>query len=121
MTIMSAALETQIIRAVKTGTVLMGSNSVLSAIANGRVRAVVVASNYQGKGLERLKELCTFSETLLLVYPKSSLQLGRISGRGHPVAVLGIRTPGESQILEGVEPSREPSRRRRAPSAERRT
>jgi len=108
---MSAALETQIIRAVKTGTVLMGSNSVLSAVANGRVRAVVVASNYQGKALERLKELCLFGEVPLMVYPKSSIQLGRISGRGHPVAVLGIRTPGESQILEGVE--REPSGRRR--------
>jgi len=119
LTIMSVALETQIIRAVKTGTVLMGSNSVLSAVANGRVRAVVVASNYQGEELERLKELCSFSEIPLLVYPKSSLQLGRISGRGHPIAVLGIRTPGESQILEGVE--REPSRKRRAQLAERRT
>lgn len=115
---MSAALETQIIRAVKTGTVLMGCNSVLSAVANGRVRAVVVASNYQGKPLERLRELCSFSETPLMIYPKSSVQLGRISGRGHPVAMLGIRTPGESQILEGME--KEPSRRRRAPSAEKR-
>jgi len=119
--VMSANLENQIIRAVKTGTVLMGANSVLSAVANGRVRAVVVASNYQGKALERLRELCSFSETRLLVYPKGSLQLGRISGRGHPVAMLGIRTPGESQILEGVEPSKEPSRKRRAQPAERRT
>jgi len=119
---MSVTLENQIIRAIKTGTVLMGSNSVLSAVANGRVRAVVVASNYQGQALERLKELCSFSETPLLVYPKSSVQLGRISGRGHPVAMLGIRTPGESQILEGVERvEREPSRKRRTPSAERRT
>ena len=119
---MSANLENQITRAVKTGTVLMGTNSVLSAVANGRVRAVVVASNYQGKALERLRELCTFSETPLLVYPKGSLQLGRISGRGHPVAVLGMRTPGESQILEGVERAeREPSKRRRSQPAERRT
>ena len=121
MTIMSANLENQIARAVKTGTVLMGTNSVLSAVANGRVRAVVVASNYQGKALERLRELCSFSETPLLVYPKGSLQLGRISGRGPPVTVLGIRPPGEAQRLEGGEPSKEPSRKRRLQSAERRT
>jgi large subunit ribosomal protein L30e len=117
---MSVDLEAQIARAVKTGTVLMGTNSVLSAVANSRVRAVVVASNYQGKQLEKLKELCSFSDTRLIVYPNSSVQLGRISGRSHPIAMLGIRAPGESQILERLE--KEPGRRRRSQgSTEKRT
>ncbi|MBO3803245.1 MAG: ribosomal L7Ae/L30e/S12e/Gadd45 family protein [Candidatus Brockarchaeota archaeon] len=108
---MSSDLESQIALAIKTGTVLFGSKTVLSAAANGRVKAVVVASNYGGVELERLKEVCAFGEIPLIVYGKSSVQLGRISNRNHPVAVMGIRSPGESTILGQVE--RETAKRRR--------
>ncbi|MGQ9514263.1 MAG: 50S ribosomal protein L30e [Thermoproteota archaeon] len=109
---MSDDLESQIALAVKTGTVLLGSKTVLSAAANGKIKAVVVASNSKGEELERLKEICNLSEIRLIFYDKSSVQLGRISGRNHPVSMLGIRTPGESTILGSVE--KETTKRRKA-------
>jgi len=109
---LSSDLESQIALAIKTGSVLFGSKTVLSAAANGKVKAVVVASNYGGEDLERLKEICAFSEIPLIIYGKSSLQLGRISLRNHPVAVLGIRSPGESTIVGPAE--KETARRRRS-------
>jgi len=105
-------LDEPIARAVKTGSVVIGLNRVVSAAANGRVRLVIAASNAPEPAIRRLKELCHMEGIQVVSYPKGGLQLGRVCARRHAVMLLGIRSPGESNILDAVKPP--PTGRRRA-------
>lgn len=95
-----ADLDRALAMAVKTGKVLFGVNSTLKAAMTGKVRLVIAASNCPEKTRLDLEHYCKLSKVPFLVYPRPSLQLGRVCGKPFVVSALAIRDPGDSDILE---------------------
>lgn len=83
-------------RAIKTGKVVLGQNSVEKVIAENKAELVIVAKNAP----EKVRTVLTASENLpLYEFDGSSRQLGKECGRDHMVSVLAIVDAGESDIL----------------------
>jgi len=93
-------IDGSLVRTVKTGKVLFGAKSSLKSAATGKVRLIVVASNCPLKIRENLEYYCKLSRIPLVIYPKTSLDLGRLCGKPFAVSTLAIRDPGDSDILE---------------------
>lgn len=83
-------------RAIKTGRVVLGQNSVEKVIAENKAELVIVAKNAPAK----IRAVLTTSENLpLYEFDGSSRQLGKECGRDHMISVLAIVDAGESEIL----------------------
>lgn len=86
--------------AVRSGKILFGSNTAIKSALSGRAKMIVLASNCPKSIRERIEQYCKLSNIPLLVYPGSSIDLGSACGKPFAVAVLTIRDPGDSNILE---------------------
>jgi len=86
--------------AVKTGKVLFGANSTLESAMSGKVRLIVAASNCPENLRADLEHYCQLSKIPFLVYPMTSIELGRVCGKPFVVSALAVRDPGDSDILE---------------------
>jgi len=86
--------------AVKTGKVLFGVNSATKSAMTGKIRLIVAASNCPEKLLENIEFYCKLSKVPFVIYPGTSLELGRICGKPFLVSALAVREPGDSDILE---------------------
>jgi large subunit ribosomal protein L30e len=93
---MNAALA----MAVKTGKVLFGANSTLKSAMSGKVRLIVAAANCPENLRADLEHYSNLSKIPFLVYPRTSVELGRICGKPFVVSALAVRDPGDSDILE---------------------
>ncbi|MDU9376899.1 hypothetical protein McpSp1_15360 [Methanocorpusculaceae archaeon Sp1] len=83
-------------RAIKTGKVVLGQNSVEKIIAENKAELVIVANNAPAK----VRTMLTAAENLSLYeFAGSSRQLGKECGRDHMISVLAIVDAGESDIL----------------------
>ncbi|HJJ28279.1 MAG TPA: 50S ribosomal protein L30e [Methanocorpusculum sp.] len=81
-------------RAIKTGKVVLGQNSVEKAINDAKL--VIVAANAP----EKVRAVIAAKENLpLYEFEGSSRQLGKECGRDHMVSVLAVLDAGESDIL----------------------
>ena len=95
-----ADLNTALAMAVKTGKILFGANSTLESAMSGKVRLVVAASNCPKNLRAELERHCKLSKIPFLVYPRTSVELGRLCGKPFVVSALAVRDPGDSDILE---------------------
>lgn len=95
-----ADLNTALAMAVNTGKVLFGANSTLKSAMSGKVQLVVTASNCPEKLRTDLEHYCNLSKIPFLVYPRTSVELGRICGKPFVVSALAVRDPGDSDVLE---------------------
>lgn len=95
-----ADLDKALAMAAKTGKVLFGANSASKGAMSGKVRLVVAASNCPGELRESLEHNCKLSNVPFVVYPRTSLDLGRVCGRPFVVSALAVRDPGDSDILK---------------------
>jgi large subunit ribosomal protein L30e len=95
-----ADLNTALTMAVKTGKVLFGANSTLKSAMSGKVRLIVVASNCPDNLRANLEHYSKLSKIPFLIYPWTSVELGRICGKPFVVSALAVRDPGDSDILE---------------------
>jgi len=93
-----ADLSKAIAIAAKTGKVLFGANSTLKSAMTGKVRVIVAASNCSKELREKLEYYCKLSEIPFVIYPRTSLDLGRACGKPFVVSALAIRDPGHSDI-----------------------
>ncbi len=83
-------------RALKTGNVVLGHNSVEKIIAENKAQLVIVAANAPDK----VRVMLSKTENLPLhEFSGSSRQLGKECGRDHMISVLAIIDAGESDIL----------------------
>jgi large subunit ribosomal protein L30e len=97
-----ADLDRVLAIAVKTGKVLFGADSALSSALTGKVRLIIVASNSQKKLREKLEYYCNLSKVPFMVYPRTSLEVGRGCGIPFDVSALAIKDLGDSDILKIV-------------------
>lgn len=83
-------------RAIKTGKVVLGQNSVEKVVAENKAELVIVASNAPAQ----VRAIIAAAENLpLYEFNGSSRQLGKECGRDHMISVLAIVDAGESDIL----------------------
>lgn len=81
-------------RAIKTGKVVLGQNSVEKVINDAKL--VIVAENAPAK----VREIIASKENLpLYEFAGSSRQLGKECGRDHMISVLAVLDAGDSDIL----------------------
>ncbi|HJJ55847.1 MAG TPA: 50S ribosomal protein L30e [Methanocorpusculum sp.] len=83
-------------RAIKTGNVILGQNSVDRIIADKSAKLVIIAKNAPEKVRNMIKSVEGIS---IFEYDGTSRQLGKDCGRDHMVSVLAIVDAGESDIL----------------------
>lgn len=95
-----ADLNNALATAVKTGKVLFGAETTLKIAMSGKVSLIVIAANCPKETRESLEYYCKLSEIPMIVYPGTSLELGRICNRPFFVSVMAIRDPGSSEILK---------------------
>jgi len=95
-----ADLDKALAMAAKTGKVLFGANSASKSAMSGKVRLIVAASNCPRELRESLEHYCKLSKVPFIVYPRTSLELGRVCGRPFVVSALAVRDPGDSDILK---------------------
>lgn len=91
-----------LIMAVKTGKVLFGANTAIRSAMTGKVRLIIVALNCSERLRLDLAKYCNLSKIPFKVFPRTSLELGRICGKPFVVSALAIRDPGDSDILKMV-------------------
>ena len=81
-------------RAIKTGKVVLGQNSVEKVLNDAKL--VIVAENAPAK----VREIIAAKEDLpLYEFEGSSRQLGKECGRDHMISVLAVLDAGDSDIL----------------------
>lgn len=83
-------------RAMKTGNVVLGQNSVEKIVAENKAQLVIVAKNAPAKVRETL---ASANGVHVYEFNGSSRQLGKECGRDHMVSVLAVIEAGESDIL----------------------
>lgn len=86
----------------RTGRVYIGGKSTLKSVMFRRVRLVILAENAPKDLADSISYYCKLAGIPIYVYKGSSIELGRVCGKPFPVSALGIRDPGDSNILELV-------------------
>ncbi|MBE6507439.1 MAG: 50S ribosomal protein L30e [Methanocorpusculum parvum] len=83
-------------RAMKTGNVALGQNTVEKVVAENKAQLVIIAKNAPAK----VREIIAGAENLSVYeFNGSSRQLGKEIGRDHMVSILAVVDAGESDIL----------------------
>lgn len=96
----ASPLAAAIRQCVDSGKVEFGTNSGVKKALLGKAKLVVLASNCPKGVLLDLQGFCKLSGIPLMVFEGTSIELGTITGRPHPVAVLSVLEIGNSQILQ---------------------
>jgi large subunit ribosomal protein L30e len=84
--------------ALETGDVTLGFKETLKIIRAGKTKLLVVASN-PSKEVENLAKEAKDKGVYIYNFNNSSIDLGTICGRRHPVSILAIIKQGDSEIL----------------------
>lgn len=92
---MKINVDKSLIKAVKTGTVIIGSNLTIDAAVDGRAKMVVLASNCP----ENVKKKLQTTNVPILEYGGTSVELGPVCGKPFTIAAMAILDAGESDIL----------------------
>jgi large subunit ribosomal protein L30e len=92
---MKINVDKSLIKAVKTGKVIIGSNRTVDAAANGSAKMVVLASNCP----DDIKQKVQATSIPVLEYEGTSVELGPVCGKPFTIAAMAILDAGESDIL----------------------
>ncbi len=95
-------LDRSINVATKSGKTEFGVKRALKAARNGDAIAIVMASNAPSEFQEDVTRYAGLSEVPIIVYPKSSQDLGIACGRPHLTAFVTIFDAGDSDIMQAV-------------------
>ena len=95
-------LDRSISVATKSGKTEFGVKQALKAARNGDAKAIVMASNAPSDMQEDVLRYAKLSELPVIVYPKTSQDLGIACGRPHLTAFVTIFNAGDSDIMQAV-------------------
>ncbi|MCX8197178.1 MAG: 50S ribosomal protein L30e [Candidatus Micrarchaeota archaeon] len=95
----AAGLAKAIRQCVDSGKVIFGSRFGIKASLLGKAKLIVVAQNCPQHLAQDIQKFCKLSSVPLIVFSGSSVELGTVAGRPHPVAVLTVLDPGTSGIM----------------------
>lgn len=94
-------LKRSIRMAVDTGKVVVGTDKSLKLALNGGTKAIVVAQNCPDTVKQDFAKYCGISRIKVIEFPGSSVELGTVCGRPHPIAAMSVLEAGNSDIMEG--------------------
>jgi len=92
---MKINVDKSLIKAVKTGNVIVGAKRTVDAAADGSAKMVVLASNCP----EEIKKKVQATNVPVLEYEGTSVELGPVCGKPFTIAAMAILDVGESDIL----------------------
>jgi large subunit ribosomal protein L30e len=92
---MDINIDKALIKAVKTGKVIMGSKKAVELSASGGAKMIVLAKNCP----EDTKKQIESSNVPIFVYDGTSRELGPVCGKPFVIAAMAILDAGESDIL----------------------
>ena len=92
---MKINVDKSLIKAVKTGKVIIGANRTVDAAADGSAKMVVLASNCP----EDVKKKVQETNVPVLEYEGTSVELGPVRINKKTIAAMAILDAGESDIL----------------------
>lgn len=92
---MKINVDKSLIKAVKTGNVIVGAKRTVDAATDGSAKMVVLASNCP----EEIKTKVQATNVPVLEYEGTSVELGPICGKPFTIAAMAILDVGESDIL----------------------
>jgi large subunit ribosomal protein L30e len=96
-------IEKELVNALKTGTVVLGSRKTLKYVKTGKAKAVIVAANAPPELRSDIVYYARLGGIPVYVYQGTSVELGAVCGKPFTVASLAILDPGSSRILELIE------------------
>lgn len=105
-TVQVTDIEKELVNALKTGKVVLGSRKTLRYVKTGKAKAVIVAANAPPELRNDILYYAELSGVPVYVYPGTSVELGAICGKPFTVASLAILDPGSSRILDLIEAAR---------------
>ncbi len=92
-------LDRSISVVVRTGKTAFGIRTAIKSAKIRRAKAFIIAENTPTQTKEDLLRYARLSDIPVIIYPKSSLDLGINCGRPHLVSVVTIYDAGDSDIL----------------------
>lgn len=93
-------LENEIKGLVKSGKVILGSKSSLKAIKLGKAKAVIVASKIPKELNDDVRYYAKLSNIPVIIYPKTSVELGLVCGKPFPVSIIAITDLSGSKLID---------------------
>lgn len=96
----ASPLAAAIRQCVDSGKVEFGLNSGVKKALLGKAKVVVMASNCPKGAALDVQGFCRLSGIPFIVFEGTSIELGTITGRPHPVSVLSVLEAGNSQIMQ---------------------
>jgi large subunit ribosomal protein L30e len=88
--------------AVDTGKVELGLKRTLKTALNGGAKLVIIARNCPSDGAGDVKRFASLSQTPLVVFEGTSVELGTACGKPFPVSALSVIEEGNSDVLKAV-------------------
>lgn len=85
---------------VDSGKVEFGTNAGMKKALSGAAKLLVLASNCPKETSDDALRFCKLSGIPSIIYEGTSLELGTVVGRPHPVAILAVLDEGNSGILQ---------------------
>ncbi|MCX8198346.1 MAG: 50S ribosomal protein L30e [Candidatus Micrarchaeota archaeon] len=85
---------------VDSGKVVFGSNRSIKKALSGKAKMLVMAGNCPKDLAQDALRFCKISGVPILKFGGTSVELGTVAGRPHPVALLVVLDAGNSEILE---------------------
>ncbi|MEM3373193.1 MAG: 50S ribosomal protein L30e [Candidatus Anstonellales archaeon] len=84
---------------INTGKYVLGSRNTYKDAANGKVKAIIIASNISDLTIKKFENISKLLEIRLLKVPFTSHDLGSVCGRAHVISAIGVYEVGDSKIL----------------------
>lgn len=95
-----SSLSQEIRKCVASGKVEFGTNKGIKKALAGKAKLLVIASNCPKEALADATAFCRLSGVPAVVFEGTSMELGTVAGRPHPVAIMAVFDPGNSGILQ---------------------
>ncbi len=90
----SAAVDNLIKSLVRGGKVVIGYRRSVKLLKIGRLKAVVIAEGSPKAIVSDVRYYARLGNIPVIMYRGSSMDLGTLIGRPHPVSVIGVIDPG---------------------------
>jgi len=85
---------------IDSGKVEFGTNTGMKKALSGSAKMLVYSKNCPPELLTDIRRFCKLSNIPSFEFDGTSMELGTIAGRPHPVAILTVLDAGNSGILE---------------------
>ncbi|MEM0372901.1 MAG: 50S ribosomal protein L30e [archaeon] len=87
-------------RIMATGKIEYGSKKTLENIRSGKAKAVIIADNAPAGLRADIEQYAKISETPVVVFDGTSLELGRVCGKPFVVTSIAVTNAGDVKIKE---------------------